>query len=81
MTSCMLAVAGDRLPAAPSPALNERDVEVLRLLADGRSTAGIAVAMAITPNTVRTRIRRVQRKLDVIPRDQVVHRARDLGVI
>jgi two-component system response regulator DesR len=77
----MLAVAGHRLPVVPSRALNERDVEVLRLLADGRSTAGIAVAMAITPNTVRTRIRRVLRQLDVIRRDEVVRRARELGII
>jgi DNA-binding CsgD family transcriptional regulator len=62
-------------------ALSERDLEALRHLAAGRSTAQIAVAMSISTNTVRTRIRRVQDKLAAPDRDQVVDAARILGVL
>ena len=63
------------------PGLNSRDLELLRHLADGRSTAQIAAAMSVTGNTTRTRIRRVQRKLVVGRREQVVAAARQLGVV
>jgi DNA-binding CsgD family transcriptional regulator len=69
--------------AAPvvSPALNARDLELLRNLADGRSTAEIAAAMSLTSNTIRTRIRRVQRKLVAARREQVVPVARQAGLV
>jgi len=65
-------------PRAP---LTGRDLEALRHLAAGRSTAGIAAAMSISTNTVRTRIRRLQTVLGAPARDQVVPRARTLGVL
>jgi ATP/maltotriose-dependent transcriptional regulator MalT len=58
-----------------------RDLEALGHLAAGRSTAGIAAAMSISTNTVRTRIRRLQNMLGAPARDQVVPRARTLGVL
>ena len=61
--------------------LTGRDLEALRHLAAGRSTAGIATAMSISTNTVRTRIRRLQAVLGAPARDQVVPRARTLGVL
>jgi DNA-binding CsgD family transcriptional regulator len=66
-------------PRAPS--LNARDLELLRYLADGMSTGGIAAAMSVTSNTTRTRIRRVQRKLAAPRREQAVAEARHLGVL
>jgi DNA-binding CsgD family transcriptional regulator len=68
-------------PAGGSPALTDRDVELLRYMADGRSTAQIAAAMSVTNNTARTRIRRVQGKLAASGRRQVVAAARERGVI
>jgi DNA-binding CsgD family transcriptional regulator len=68
-------------PSGGAPRLNEGDRQLLRLLADGRSTGQIAAAMSVTSNTTRTRIRRVQRKLAVARRDQVVGAARLLGVL
>jgi DNA-binding CsgD family transcriptional regulator len=62
------------------PALSARETETLRLLAEGRSTAEIAAAMSISPNTVRTRIHRLRAKLGVTDRQQVVPRARHLGL-
>jgi ATP/maltotriose-dependent transcriptional regulator MalT len=69
-------------PVAHAPAtLTGRDLEALRLLAAGRSTAGIAAAMSVSTNTVRTRIHRLQNKLGAPARDQVVPRARTLGLL
>jgi len=65
----------------PRVPLTSRDLEALRHLAAGRSTAGIAAAMSISTNTVRTRIRRLQDVLGAPVRDQVVPRARTLGVL
>jgi DNA-binding CsgD family transcriptional regulator len=75
-----------RLPvegsARPNPlsTLNRRDVEVLRCLESGASMAQIAAALSVSRNTARTRIRRVQSKLDVTGRDAAVRSARALGV-
>ena len=73
-------VDGDAQPPDGAPGLNERDLELLRHLADGRSTPQIAAAMSVTSNTARTRIRRVQRKL-ATHRGQMVEAARERGVI
>jgi ATP/maltotriose-dependent transcriptional regulator MalT len=63
------------------PVLNRRDVVVLSGLAGGRSTAQIATSLAVSRNTARTRIRRVQSKLDVADRAAAVRAAQDLGVL
>jgi DNA-binding NarL/FixJ family response regulator len=74
--------AADPRPRHPgAPDLNPRDLTVLDHLAEGTSTAGIASALSISGNTARTRIRRVQRKLDVSDRAAAVRAARDLGVL
>ncbi len=61
--------------------LSARELDALRLLAAGRSTAQIAVAMSVSTNTVRSRIHNARAKLDVTDRQQVVPRARDLGLL
>ena len=68
-------------PAGRISTLNGGDLELLRHLADGRSTGQIAAAMSVTANTTRTRIRRVQRKLAVARREHVMAAARQLGVV
>jgi DNA-binding CsgD family transcriptional regulator len=65
----------------PPRALNDRDRELVRHLADGRSTAQIAAAMSVSSNTARTRIRRVEGKLAVNGRHAVVGAARSLGLV
>ena len=80
------AIPAPRVPAEepvtePSTGLSDRDLELLRHLADGRSTPQIASAMSVTSNTARTRIRRVQRKLALDHREQLVDAARGLGVV
>jgi DNA-binding CsgD family transcriptional regulator len=60
------AVTGDAASwLTVAPALTARDGELLAHLIDGRSTAQIAAAMAVSTNTVRGRARRLARKLDV----------------
>ena len=53
-------------PPAPEPpvsALSERDVQVLRLMADGQSTAGIARDLAYSESTIKNIIHAIVRDL------------------
>jgi DNA-binding CsgD family transcriptional regulator len=71
----------DRGRSAGTPVLSVRELQALVLLAEGRSTAQIAAAMSISPNTARARIHHLRAKLGVIHRRQVVPRAQDLGLL
>jgi PAS domain S-box-containing protein len=62
--------------AAPPPHLTPRQVEVLRLLEQGRSTKQIAAELHLTTETVRTHIRRLFRALGVNSRLEAVAAAR-----
>jgi two-component system response regulator DesR len=64
-----------------APPLNDRDVDLLRHLAAGRSTSQIATAMDISGNTVRTRIHRVTAKLDVAGRADAAQAAEARGLL
>lgn len=61
-------------PAAADamPALTKREREVLRLLADGNSNEEIGKALFISPETVRTHLRKAMGKLDADTRTQAV---------
>jgi len=61
--------------------LSERELEVLRYLAEMLSTAEIAATMFISVNTVRTHIRSILRKLAVSRRNQAVRKARERGLL
>ncbi len=65
---------GDRGPDRAAPSARER--EVLVLLADGRSTEGIAEALGISVNTVRNHVRSLLQKLGVHSRLEAVSEAR-----
>jgi LuxR family maltose regulon positive regulatory protein len=68
-----------RLVAGVPPLLDpltEREVEVLRLLADGASNATIAAALVVAVGTVKKHVFNVCRKLGVQNRTQAVSRAR-----
>jgi DNA-binding NarL/FixJ family response regulator len=54
------------------PLLSGRERDILRLLADGKSNDGIAEALFISPDTVRTYIRRAMQKLEADTRTQAV---------
>ncbi|MEM8530777.1 MAG: LuxR C-terminal-related transcriptional regulator, partial [Chloroflexota bacterium] len=59
------------IPALPAPtpyptsALSNRELEVLRLVAQGHTNAGIARELTVTENSIKTYLRRIYRKLGV----------------
>ncbi len=61
---------------APHPHLTPRQVEVLRLLQEGRSTKQIAAELHLSTETVRNHIRRLFRALGVNSRLEAVAAAR-----
>ena len=68
-------------PAGPAPALSGRELEVLRLLADGRDNAQIAETLFITPRTVRHHVSSIMIKLEAENRTQAATRAVRYGLI
>jgi DNA-binding NarL/FixJ family response regulator len=54
------------------PALTHRERDVLRLLADGQSNEEIGKRLFISPETVRTHVRKAMGKLDADTRTQAV---------
>lgn len=61
--------------------LTEREMEVLRLIAEGMSNKEIAKRMLITINTVKTYIKNIYEKLGVNRRVQVVSKAKELNLL
>lgn len=55
-------------------ALTDREIEILRWMAEGKSNREISVALAISPITVKSHISKIFRKLDVQNRVDAVSR-------
>ena len=66
----------DDMPTAPPAHLTPRQVEVLRLLEQGRSTKQIAAELHLSTETVRNHIRRLFQALGVHSRLEAVAAAR-----
>ena len=66
----------DDTTTAPHPHLTPRQVEVLRLLEQGRSTKQIAAELHLSTETVRNHVRRLFRALGVNSRLEAVAAAR-----
>lgn len=62
-------------PGGASPTLSHREHDVLVLIAEGRSNKEVARALGITPETVKTHLKKVFEKLSVERRAQAVARA------
>jgi two-component system NarL family response regulator len=68
----------DRLPAA---ALTSREEQVLGLLVQGKSNKAIGTELAITELTVKTHVKSLFRKLDVVSRTEAVAVAARKGLL
>ena len=64
----------------PNPVLSERELAVLRLLADGLSKREIGAELNLSFNTVHSHTKAIYRKLGVSSRVEAVARAQQLGV-
>jgi LuxR family maltose regulon positive regulatory protein len=69
--------AGERI----SEPLSERELEVLALVASGKSNAEIAISLFVSLSTVKTHINNLYRKLEARSRTQAIARARELDLI
>jgi DNA-binding NarL/FixJ family response regulator len=64
-----------------NPPLTARELEILRLVAAGRSPRDIATQLVISPKTVASHLQRTLSKLSVHSRAQAVVRAYELGLV
>ena len=74
----------DRPAPKPEPLvepLSKRELDVLRLIADGASNKEIARALGIADGTVKNHITNILGKLGVSDRKQAVHKARELEIL
>ena len=75
--------AGFPIPQAQAPgeSLSPREVEVLRLVAQGMSNQEVADVLFISVGTVKSHLYKIFGKLDVRRRTQASTRAKELGLI
>lgn len=64
----------------PFPELTERELEVLRLIAQGLNNQEIVQKLVLSPKTVRNHITNIFSKLQVADRAQAIVRAREAGL-
>ena len=67
--------------APPPTDVSDRELQVIRLLAEGRSNKEIAELLFLSPNTVRNHIHRISGKLDASTRLEIVVEAARRGLI
>lgn len=68
-------------PEDPLAQLSQRELDVLRLVASGRSNKEIALALDLTENTVKTYVREILGKLNVVDRTQATLLAVRYGLV
>jgi DNA-binding NarL/FixJ family response regulator len=75
-----LACEGAVAPSPLSP-LTRRELEVLQLLAQGKTNREIGVQLVVSPGTVKVHVERILAKLNVADRTQAAVRAVELGLL
>lgn len=70
-----------RVPAAGDAPLTPREYDVLRLVATGHTNGEVGADLRLSPNTVKTYLHNVMRKLDARNRAQVITNARARGLL
>ncbi len=73
--------AVERLEEILFEPLSERELEVLQLIALGKTNKAIARELIVAPGTVKAHTANIYRKLDVANRTEAVARARRLGLL
>lgn len=68
-------------PPDPPSLMSEREIDVLKCLANGMTTQEIGRALFITENTVKTHIRHILDKLEAANRTEAVSKALQMGII
>ncbi|MGZ4614838.1 MAG: LuxR C-terminal-related transcriptional regulator [Actinomycetes bacterium] len=76
-----LPAAAPGAPALVVEPLSDREIEVLRLVAQPMSSREVAETLHLSLNTVKTHLGRIYRKLSAPNRNQAVRRARSLGIL
>jgi DNA-binding NarL/FixJ family response regulator len=61
--------------------LSKRELEVLELLAQGRTTTQIASELFVSENTVKTHVRHILEKMEASNRAEAVSKASQMGLI
>jgi LuxR family maltose regulon positive regulatory protein len=61
--------------------LSQRELEVLHLIALGKTNQEIAQQLIVAPGTVKAHTSSIYRKLEVTNRTEAVARARQLGIL
>jgi DNA-binding NarL/FixJ family response regulator len=67
-------------PARPFPELSDRELEILDLIARGRSNTEITDQLVLSPKTVRNHVSNIFAKLQVRDRAEAIVRAREAGL-
>jgi DNA-binding CsgD family transcriptional regulator len=75
------AMLDERASTESGPPLTPRELEVLKLAAEGNSRSSIARALVVSPATIRTHFEHIYAKLGVHGRAAAVARAMRLGLI
>lgn len=68
-------------PSPPKGGLSEREIEVLRLMAEGLTNQEIAERLFLSPTTVKTHVQNILHKLEVSDRTQAAVYAIRYGLI
>ena len=66
-------------PAASQTVLTDRELDIVALVAEGRTNAEIGAELFITPGTVKTHLAHIHQKLGVRNRVEVAAWAWDTG--
>lgn len=67
--------------AQPATPLTRREVDVLRLIAQGQTNRQIGLSLSISPGTVKVHVERIIGKLEVYDRTQAAVRAIELSLV
>jgi LuxR family maltose regulon positive regulatory protein len=69
------------IPVQRGATLSERELTILRMLPGGASVRELAAALYLSPNTVKTHLRTMYRKLGAETREAAVLRGREEGLL